>query len=39
MNDSLSSLVDNLSELYVCKCLNKKKQAIKLNTKNKIILK
>ena len=26
MNDSLSNLVDNLSELYECKCLNKKDQ-------------
>ena len=30
MNDSLSNLVNNLSELYVCKCLNKKDQDIKI---------
>ena len=33
MNDSLSNLVDNLSELYVCKCLNKKEQTIKIKYK------
>ena len=33
MNDSLSNLVDNLSELYVCKCLNKKDQDIKIKYK------
>ena len=30
MNDSVSNLIDNLSELYVCKCLNKKDQNIKI---------
>ena len=33
MNDSLSNLVDNLSELYVCKCLNKKEKSIKIKYK------
>ena len=33
MNDSFSNLVDNLSELYVCKCLNKKDQDIKIKCK------
>ena len=35
MNESLSSLVDNLSELYICKCLNKKEQDIKIKYKQK----
>ena len=33
MNDSLSNLVDNLSGLYECKCLNKKDQDIKIKYK------
>ena len=33
MNDSLSNVVDNLSELYVCKCLNKEEQDIKIKYK------
>ena len=37
MNDSLSNLVDNLSELYVCKCLNKKDQNIKIKYKEQKI--
>ena len=37
MNDSLSNLVDNLSELYTCKCLDKKDQDIKVTYKEKKI--
>ena len=33
MNDSLSNLVGNLSELYTCKCLDKKDQDIKIKYK------
>ena len=35
MNDSLSNLVDNLSELYACKCLGKRDQNIKITYKEK----
>ena len=35
MNDSLSNLVNNLSELYICKCLNKKVQDLKIKYKQK----
>ena len=35
MNDSPSNLVDNLSELYICKCLNKKEKDIKIKYKQK----
>ena len=38
MNDSLSNLVDNLSELYECKCLNKKDQDIKIKCKEQKVL-
>ena len=38
MSDSLSNLVDNLSELYVCQCLNKKEQAIKIKYKEQKIV-
>ena len=37
MNDSLSNLVDNLSELYTCKCLDKRDQNIKITYKEKKI--
>ena len=33
MNDSLSNLVNNLSKLYICKCLNKKDQDLKIKCK------
>ena len=40
MNDSLSSLVNNLSELYIYKCLNKKDQNIKIkNKEQKVFIK
>ena len=39
MNDSLSNLLNNLSELCICKCLNKKEQDIKIKYKEKITLK
>ena len=38
MNDSLSNLVDNLSELYTCKCLNKKDQDINIKYKEQKVL-
>ena len=38
MNDSLSNLVDNLSELYTCKCLDKKDQDIKIKYKEQKVL-
>ena len=37
MKDSLSNLVDNLSKLYICKCLDKKDQDIKVTYKEKKI--
>ena len=38
MNYSLSNLVDNLSELHVCKCLNKNDQDIKIKYKGKKVV-
>ena len=38
MDDSLSNLVDNLSGLYGCKCLNKKDQDIKIKYKEQKLL-
>ena len=38
MDDSLSNLVDNLSGLYECKCLNKKDQHIKIKCKEQKVV-
>ena len=38
MDDSLSNLLDNLSELYECKCINKKDQDIKIKYKEQKVL-
>ena len=38
MNDSLSNLVGNLSELHECKCLNKKDQDIKIKCNEQKVL-
>ena len=38
MDDSLSNLVDNLSVLYDCKCLNEKDQDIKIKYKEQKVL-
>ena len=38
MDGSLSNLVNNLSELYICKCLNKKDQDIKIKCKEQKVL-
>ena len=38
MNDSLSNLLDNLSGLYECKCLNKNDQDIKIKYKEQKVV-
>ena len=38
MDDLLSNLVENLSGLYECKCLNKKDQDIKIKYKEQKVL-
>ena len=38
MDDSLSNLVDNLSGLYECKCINKKDQDVKIKSKEQKVL-
>ena len=38
MDDSFSNLVDDLSGLYECRCLNKKDQDIKIKCKEQKVL-